>query len=186
MRNGSLWSAIVFEKEVIFHEFDFENSDLEFEVSKSSIYESTQLRVTNVFFSFIIISQLRRPIIELKFSQVCIFMRWDTLSEKTGLWQLPIVYTVFNWPNIKHALKKLPKSVITDQNWSRFQVWKSQIRVVPNSKFEKARSELCRTQGLKKPDQNWAGFQVWKSQIFFWVMARNLCQNFPENIRRKF
>ena len=34
MRNGSLWSDIVFEKEVIFHEFHFETSDLEFEVSK--------------------------------------------------------------------------------------------------------------------------------------------------------
>ena len=37
VRNGSLWSAIVFEKEVIFHEFDFETSDLELEVSKSTI-----------------------------------------------------------------------------------------------------------------------------------------------------
>ena len=34
VRNGSLWSDVVFEKDVIFHEFDLENSDLEFEVSK--------------------------------------------------------------------------------------------------------------------------------------------------------
>ena len=33
VRNGSLWGAVVFEKEVIFKEFDFETSDLEFEVS---------------------------------------------------------------------------------------------------------------------------------------------------------
>ena len=32
VRNGSLLSAIVFEKEVIFHEFDFETSDLELEI----------------------------------------------------------------------------------------------------------------------------------------------------------
>ena len=30
-------SGVVFEKEVIFHEFDFKTSDLELEVSKSSI-----------------------------------------------------------------------------------------------------------------------------------------------------
>ena len=35
--NSSLWSNVIFEKEVIFHEFDFETSDLEFEVTKSSI-----------------------------------------------------------------------------------------------------------------------------------------------------
>ena len=36
-RNSSLCSNVVFKKEVIFHEFDFETSSLEFEVSKSSI-----------------------------------------------------------------------------------------------------------------------------------------------------
>ena len=36
-----IWSNVVFEKEVIFHEFDFETSDLEFEVSKSSIWTHT-------------------------------------------------------------------------------------------------------------------------------------------------
>ena len=30
-------AGVLFEKEVIFHEFDFETSDLEFEVSKPSI-----------------------------------------------------------------------------------------------------------------------------------------------------
>ena len=37
VRNGSLRSDIVFGKEVIFHEFGFETSDLEFEDPKSSI-----------------------------------------------------------------------------------------------------------------------------------------------------
>ena len=37
VRNSTLWSALVFEKEVIFHEFDFETSDVELEVSKSTI-----------------------------------------------------------------------------------------------------------------------------------------------------
>ena len=41
VRNGSLWSDVVFEKEVIFHEFDFETSSLEFEVTKSSIWKHT-------------------------------------------------------------------------------------------------------------------------------------------------
>ena len=72
MRNGYLWVNLVFEREVIFYEFDFETSDLEFEVSKSSIWEHTT-SCDNGVFSFIIISQLRRPI-ELKFSQVCYVM----------------------------------------------------------------------------------------------------------------
>ena len=33
VRNGSLWNDILFEKEVIFHEFDFETSELDYEVS---------------------------------------------------------------------------------------------------------------------------------------------------------
>ena len=48
---------VVFEKEVNFHEFDFETSDLEFEVSKSSIRMHTTSCDKGVF-SFSIISQL--------------------------------------------------------------------------------------------------------------------------------
>ena len=48
-------------EEVIFHEFDFETSDLEFG-SRNQASESTQLRCDKGVFSFIIISQLRRPI----------------------------------------------------------------------------------------------------------------------------
>ena len=39
VRTDSLWSGVVFEKEAIFHEFDFETSELDFEVSKSSIWK---------------------------------------------------------------------------------------------------------------------------------------------------
>ena len=53
----SCWSYIFFEKEVIFHEFDFETSELDFEVSKSSIWNQTTLCDKGV----IIISQLWRP-----------------------------------------------------------------------------------------------------------------------------
>ena len=35
--NDSLSSNVVFEKEVLFHEFDFKTSELDLEVSKSSI-----------------------------------------------------------------------------------------------------------------------------------------------------
>ena len=41
MRNGSLWSGVVFEQEVTFHEFDFQTSSLECEVPKSSIWKHT-------------------------------------------------------------------------------------------------------------------------------------------------
>ena len=79
MRNGSLWSNIVFEKEAILHEFDFETSDLEFEVSKSSIWKHTTSCDKGVF-SFIIISQLRRPI-ELKFSQGLLFYAYVEIHQ---------------------------------------------------------------------------------------------------------
>ena len=80
LMNKTLWETapsevtynLVSEKEVIFHEFGIETSDLEFPVLKSSIWKHTTSCDKGVF-SFIIISQLRRPI-ELKFSQVCYFM----------------------------------------------------------------------------------------------------------------
>ena len=40
VRNGSLRSDVVFEKQVIFHEFDVETSSLELKVSKSSIMKA--------------------------------------------------------------------------------------------------------------------------------------------------
>ena len=62
--------------------------NLDFEVSKSSFWKHT----TSCSF---IVSQLRQPI-ELKFSQACILcICWDTPSEKTGLWQVPIVSSAF-------------------------------------------------------------------------------------------
>ena len=122
MRNGFLWSNVVFKREVIFHEFDFETSDLEFEVSKWSIWKHTTLCDKGVF-SSIILSQLWRAI-ELKFSQVCYFVqmlrytKWEDWS-----WQLPILFSVFNtgW--------KLPK---TDLHLVEF--W---ARAVPLSLWRK-------------------------------------------------
>ena len=48
------------EKKVIFHEIDFETSELDIYVSKSSIWKHTS-SCDNGVFSLIIISQLRRP-----------------------------------------------------------------------------------------------------------------------------
>ena len=97
MRNGSLWSDVVFEKGVIFHEFHFETSSLEFEVSKSNIWKHRTLCDKGVF-SFIIISQLRRPI-ELKISQVCYYMHMLRYS-KWEDWSLTITNSV-------HVFKQL-------------------------------------------------------------------------------
>ena len=79
------------EKEVTFYKFDFETSDLEFEVSKSSIWTHTTSCDKGVY-SFIIISQLWRPI-ELKFSQVCYFMHMLRYS-KWEDWSLTITNSV--------------------------------------------------------------------------------------------
>ena len=92
MRNGSFWSNVVFEKEVIFNFFYFKTSVLDFEVSKSSIGKHTILCDKGLV-SLIIISHFRQPI-ERKFSQFCNFMHMQ-ISEMTGLRQLPIVSSVF-------------------------------------------------------------------------------------------
>ena len=82
MTNGSLWSGIVFEKEVIFHEFDYETSDSEIEVQGCFF-----LSLLSRNFDDRLSSNFHRLVI------LCIC--WDTASEKTGLWQLPIVSTAF-------------------------------------------------------------------------------------------
>ena len=86
----SLWSSVVFEKEVIFHEFDFETSELEFEVPKSSIWKLTTSCDKGVF----------STTNELKFSQVCYIVQMLGYTKKTGLWQLPIVSSVFKQTNL--------------------------------------------------------------------------------------
>ena len=111
MRNGSLWSNVVFEKEVIFHEFDFETSDLEFEVSKSSIWKHTTSCDKGVF-SFIIISQLRQPI-ELKFSQVCYFMHMLRYT-KWEDWSLTVTNSVQCLYFTHFSFKKYPNPLRTN------------------------------------------------------------------------
>ena len=95
MRNGSLWSDVVFEKEVVFREFDFETSSLELEVSKSSIMKSHNFVWEGCFFLSYISrnfdDQLSWNFHRFVISCIC----WDTASEITGLWQLPIVSNVF-------------------------------------------------------------------------------------------
>ena len=91
MRNGSLWSNVDFQREVIFHEFDLKTSELDFEVSNSSIWKHT-LRVKRVFF-LLLLSRNFDDKLSSNFHRcviLCIF--WDTPREKTGHWQLPIVF----------------------------------------------------------------------------------------------
>ena len=71
VRNSSLWSDVVFEKEVIFHELDFEISDLD-------------RGATKVCFAFTIISLVRRPI-ELKFCTGLTFLHNVEIHQ---LWRL--------------------------------------------------------------------------------------------------
>ena len=94
MRNGSLWNRhnVVFEKEVNFHQFDFKTSVLEFEVSKSSIWKHTT-SCDKGGFSFIIIFDNRLSSNFHRYVVLCIC--WDTASEQTSLWQLPIVSSVY-------------------------------------------------------------------------------------------
>ena len=95
MRNGSLRYKLVLAKKVIFLEFDFETSDLELEGSKSSIWKHPYSCNKGVFLSLLscnfddwLSPNFHRCVI------LCILC-WDTASEKTGLWQLPILSSVF-------------------------------------------------------------------------------------------
>ena len=71
--------------------FDFETSEFDFEVSKSSI-SSTQLRVAGRFFFHLAISTTNWVHI---FTGLLFYACWDTPSE-SGLWRLPIVSSAFN------------------------------------------------------------------------------------------
>ena len=94
VRNGSLWSYIVFAKEVFFHEFDFENSELDFEVSRSSIWKHTT-SCDNVFFLSLLSRNFDDQLKSNFHRFVILYIGWDTPSEETGLWQLLKVSSVF-------------------------------------------------------------------------------------------
>ena len=97
MRNGSLSSNVVFEKEVIFHEFDFEASELDFDVSKSSIWKHTTLcDRLGVFFLSLISRNLDGQLSSNFHRFVILCICWDTTSVKPGIWQLPKVSSAFN------------------------------------------------------------------------------------------
>ena len=65
--------------------------------------ESTQLRVTRVYFFSYLATPTERPI-QLKLSPVCYFMHYDTPNEKTGLRQLPIVASVLKSLNVTNLI----------------------------------------------------------------------------------
>ena len=97
MRNSSLWSDAVFEKEVIFHEFDFETSELDFEDSKSSIWKhTTSCDKGGFFFCYYLATSTTNwvQILTGLLFYACVDNGWDTPC-KTGLWQLPIASNVF-------------------------------------------------------------------------------------------
>ena len=91
MRNNSLWSDVVFEKERIFHEFDFETSDLKFEVSKSRIWKHTTSCDNWVLFLSLISRNFDDQLSSSRHRFVIFCICWDTPTVKTSLWQLPIV-----------------------------------------------------------------------------------------------
>ena len=120
MRNGSIWSDVVFEKEVIFHEFDFETSEFDFEVSKSSIWKQTTSCDKGVFFFgqyYLATSTTNWDIHFHRYVTLCIW--WDTVSGKTGIWQLPKVTSAFR-VNVRKC---------------RFVYWDVRAKVVPNLHF---------------------------------------------------
>ena len=133
MKNGSLWSNEVSEKEVIYHEFDFETSDLEFEVSKSSIWNQKTL-CDNVFFYFnVLLSRNFDKRLSSNLHKFVILGRcWDTPSEKTGLWQLPIVPSVFKGGSdenvVQEEIRHIPKYCLNSVSAKLYYVQFSWVR----------------------------------------------------------
>ena len=96
---ASFWSDIVFEKEVIFLEFDFETSELVFEVLKSSICKAHKFVWRGCFFLPLLSHNFNDQLSSNFHRFVILCICWDTASEKTGLWQLPIVASGFKQTN---------------------------------------------------------------------------------------
>ena len=88
VRNGSLWSNVVFEKQAIFHELDFETSDLELR-SRNQASASAQLYVTRVFFLSLLSRNFNDRLSSNFHRFVILCICWDTPNVKTSLWQLP-------------------------------------------------------------------------------------------------
>ena len=111
MRNGSLWSAIVFEKDVIFHEFDFKTSDLELKVSKSTIWTHTTSCDKGGFFLSLLSRKFDDRLSSNFHRFVILCICWDTPTVKASLWQLPIVYTAFKINGNQKTVGFKPTSV---------------------------------------------------------------------------
>ena len=92
MRNSSPWSNSVFEKEVIFHQFDFETSYLEFEVSISSIWKHTT-SCDKGFFLYYYLATLTTDWAQIftSFVILCIMLKYNEWED----WFLTIT-SVFN------------------------------------------------------------------------------------------
>ena len=93
VRNGSLWSSIVFEKEVISHK---NNKRL---LARSLLFlsESTQIRPLRVFFLSSFSHNFDDQLSSNYHRLVILCLYWYTPSEKTGLWQLPNDFSAFKW-----------------------------------------------------------------------------------------
>ena len=108
MRNSSLWSSVCCRERSNFPRIWFR--DLRFrvwglEIEHPKAHNLVWPWCDKGVFSFINISQLRRPK-ELKFSQV--FYCMHTPSEKTGLWQSPIVQCLWTkWNGLGCAINSL-------------------------------------------------------------------------------
>ena len=103
MRNGCLWSDVVFEKEVISREFDFKTSYLEFWGLEIKHLKAHDFVWQGCFFLHFYLATSNTDWAQI--SQVCYFMHCqDTPSKKTSLWQLPIVSCVFKKQLIRNKL----------------------------------------------------------------------------------
>ena len=138
MTNDSLWSNVVFEKEVILQRIWFRDLSIriwgpEFKHLKANNF------VFKGAFSLIFISQLRQPI-ELEFSQVCYFMhnmlrynKWEDLVFDNYQY----VSSVFKWAGVWLIESGKQNSVWFYENsesrspwWETNYVWRNTINLL--------------------------------------------------------
>ena len=121
-------------------------------------YLNTQLRVTRLFFlsllSRIFDDQLSSNF--HRFVDLCICC-WDTPSEKTGLWQLLKVYSVFN---LKPHRLKFSKLALSYKTFNCVEAQQMFLSTDLNRLILNYKTQDCRTCPVKSywPDTKIAGF----------------------------
>ena len=125
--------------------------------SRNQPSKCTQLRVTRVFF-LSLVSPIFNDRLSSNFHRfVILCICWDTPSEKTGVWQLPIVSSVFEgrytFSNCQRPVSSVgTKSQQIANLWKVGLNWSS--KVIMHKNTERTTPLLHRTVGFPMPEKS--------------------------------